>query len=215
MPVKSLVEFRVLLGILHKLQNYQNHLQCFFLCHFAVRQAHFAHKPDTGCSGEGLDHMVAKQMIYLMHLRSVRTPFISVSTVRRCPNCSQSMSFSQSAQYDDVVCEYVIGEYRVDVVLLKDGKPISGIEVRDTHPVDQEKWDAFSELKFPCIEVECQAIIDDWQYDLKGLRSHIPEAVYPMKIILVAVRHNLHLFSDRLHRLYCDQCDEEPEYLPF
>ena len=29
-----------------------------------VRRPHFAHKPDTGCSGEGVDHKVAKQMIY-------------------------------------------------------------------------------------------------------------------------------------------------------
>ena len=39
-----------------------------------VRQPHFAHKPDTGCSGEGVNHKVAKRMIYLMYLRTVRTP---------------------------------------------------------------------------------------------------------------------------------------------
>ena len=30
-----------------------------------VRHPHFAHKSDTGCSGEGVRHKVAKQMIYL------------------------------------------------------------------------------------------------------------------------------------------------------
>ena len=56
-----------------------------------VRRPHFAHKPDTGCSGEGVRHKVAKQMIYLMYLRTVRSPMMSVTTFRRCPNCSQSV----------------------------------------------------------------------------------------------------------------------------
>ena len=36
-----------------------------------VRRPHFAHKPDTVCSGEGVRHKVAKQMIYLMYLKAV------------------------------------------------------------------------------------------------------------------------------------------------
>ena len=180
-----------------------------------VRQPHFAHKPDTGCSGEGVNHKVAKRMIYLMYLRTVRTPMISVSTYRRCPNCSKSIIFSQTPQFDDVACEVDVGEYRVDVVLLRDGKTISGIEVRDTHPVADEKWDAFADLEFPCIEVKSQDIIDDWQYDLKGLKPHIPEAILPMRLDLKPIRHNLHLFSDQLHRIHCEECDKEPEYIPF
>ena len=150
-----------------------------------------------------------------MYMRTVRTPMISVSTYRRCPNCSKSVIFSQTPQYDDVACEDDVGKHRVDVVLLRDGKPVSGIEVRDTHPVDDEKWNAFKELEFPCIEVGSQDIIDDWQYDLKGLRPHIPEAVLPMRLDLKAIKHNLHLFKDRLRRIYCDECDEETEYIPF
>lgn len=182
-----------------------------------VRRPHFAHKPDTGCSGEGVRHKVAKHMIYLMYLRTIRTVMMSVATYRRCSNCSQSVIFSQTPNYDDVACEVDIGKHRVDVVLLRDGEPISGIEVRDTHPVDDAKWDAFKALRFPCIEVESQAIIDDWQYDLKGLRRHIPKAVFPSRLDLKAIKHNLHLFNDQLHRVYCDECDKEAERsgLPF
>ena len=104
-----------------------------------VRRPHFAHKPDTGCSGEGIRHKVAKQMIYLMHLRTVRTIMMSVTTFRRCPNCSQGRLLSQTPQYDDVACEVDVGRHRVDIALLRDRKPISGIEVRDTHPVDDAK----------------------------------------------------------------------------
>ena len=116
-----------------------------------VRRPHFAHKPDTGCSGEGVRHKVAKQMIYVMYLQTVRSPMMSVTTFRRCPNCSQGVLLSQTPQYDDVACEVDVGRHRIDVALLRDGKPVSGIEVRDTHPVDDAKWDAFEELRFPCM----------------------------------------------------------------
>lgn len=176
-----------------------------------IRRSHFSHKPDTGCSGEGVNHKTAKQMIYLMYLTTVRTVMNSVTTTRKCPNCSKSVLFFQTPQFDDVACEFDVGKYRVDVVLLRDGEPVSGIEVRDTHPVDDEKWDAFAELEFPCIEVDVQEVIDDWQYDLKGLRKSIPEAIRPIRLDLKAIRHNLHLFYEDLRRVYCDECDKDIE----
>ena len=124
-----------------------------------VRRPHFAHKPDTGCSGESVRHKVAKQMIYLMYLRTVRTVMTSVTTFRRCPNCSQGAVFCQTPQYDDVACEVDVGRHRIDVALLRDGKPVSGIEVRHTHAVDDTKWKAFEELEFPCIEVDSRDVI--------------------------------------------------------
>ena len=173
-----------------------------------VRRPHFAHKPDTGCSGEGVRHKVAKQMIYLMYLRTVRTVMVSVTTFRRCPNCSQGVLFSQTPKYDDVACEMNVGRHRVDLVLLRDGKPVSGIEVRDTHPVDDAKWDAFEELRFPCIEVEAKDVIRRWEYDLKSWRQQLPKLSFPMRLDLKAIRHNLHLFNDRIPRIYCDECDD-------
>ena len=74
-------------------------------------------------------------------------------------------------------------------------------------------------MGFPCIEVEAQDIIDDWQYDLNGLRQHIPNVVFPARLDLKAIRHNLFHFNDRLRRIYCDECDagvdcqEEGEYM--
>ena len=176
-----------------------------------VRRPHFAHKPDTGCSGEGVRHKVAKQMIYVMYLQTVRSPMMSVTTFRRCPNCSQGVLLSQTPQYDDVACEVDVGRHRIDVALLRDGKPVSGIEVRDTHPVDDAKWDAFEELRFPCIEVASKDVIYMWEYDLKSWREPIPKLPVPMRLDLRAIKHNLHLFNDRLHRIYCEACDEETE----
>ena len=112
-------------------------------------------------------------MIYLMYLRSVRTVMVSVTTFRRCPNCSQGVLFSQTPKYDDVACEVDVGRHRVDIALFRNGKPTYGIEVQDTHPVDDEKWDAFAELQFPCIEVDSRDVIRMWEYDLKSWRQQL------------------------------------------
>ena len=173
-----------------------------------IRIPHFAHKPDTACSGEGVRHKVAKQMIYLMYLRTVRTVIVSVTTFRRCPNCSQGALFCQTPPYDDVACEVDVGSHRVDVALLRDGKPVSGIEVQDTHPVDNEKWGAFKKLGFPCIEVEAKDVIRMWEYDIKSWRQQIPTLSYLMRLDLKAIKHNLFHFNDRLHRIYCNECDD-------
>ena len=132
----------------------------------------------------------------------------SVTTFRRCPNCSQGVLFSQTPKYDDVACEINVGRYRVDIALLRDGKPVSGIEVRDTHPVDSAKWEAFEELRFPCIEVDSRDVIYMWEYDLKSWRQPLPKLSFPMRLDLKAIRHNLHLFNDRIPRIYCDECDD-------
>ena len=173
-----------------------------------VRRPHFAHKSDTGCSGEGVRHKVAKQMIYLMYLRTVRTVMTSVTTFRRCPNCSQGVLFSQTPQYDDVACEVDVGRHRVDIALFRDGKPTYGIEVQDTHPVDDEKWDAFKKLGFPCIEVEAKDVIYMWEYDLNSWRQPLPKLSFPMRLDLRTIKHNLHLFNDRIARIYCQECDD-------
>lgn len=178
-----------------------------------IRIPHFAHKPDIACSGEGVCHKVAKQMIYLMYLRTVRSVMMSVTTFRRCPNCSQGALFCQTPQYNDVACEVGVGRHRVDVALLRDGKPVSGIEVRDTHPVDDAKWDAFKKLGFPCIEVEAKDVIRLWEYDIDIWRQTFPGLSLPMRLDLKAVTHNLFHFNDQLHRIYCHECDDGVDLL--
>ena len=146
-----------------------------------------------------------------MYLRTVRTVMMSVTTHRRCPNCSRGVLFSQTPQYDGVACEVNVGRHRVDVALLRNGKPVSGIEVRDTHPVDDAKWEALAELGFPCIEVESKDVIYMWEYDLKSWRQAIPKLPIPMRLDLKAIKHNLYLFNEQLRRIYCDECDKDIE----
>lgn len=175
-----------------------------------VRRPHFAHKSDTTCSGEGVRHKVAKQMVYLMYRRSIDTPMISIGISRKCPNCSKYAIHSQgrTGYDDDVKCEVDVGRHRVDIALFRGGKPAYGIEIRDTHPVDDAKWDAFKKLGFPCIEVEAKDVIRMWEYDLKSWRQQLPKLSFPMRLDLKAVRHNLHLFNDRIPRIYCNECDD-------
>ena len=180
-----------------------------------VRRPHFAHKPDTACSGEGVRHKVAKQMIYLMYRRSIDTPMISVGVSRKCPNCSKYAIHSQgrTGYDDDVKCEVYIGRHRVDIALCRDGKPAYGIEAQDTHPVDDGKWDAFKKLGFPCIEVAAKSVVRMWEYDLKSWRQQLPKLLFPMRLDLRAIRHNLHLFNDRIPSIYCNECDDGVDHL--
>ena len=34
-----------------------------------------------------------------------------------------------------------------------------------------------------------------------------------MRLDLKAIKHNLHLFNDQLHRIYCNECDDEVDSL--
>ena len=120
-----------------------------------MRRPHFAHKPDTGCSGE-VD----------------------------------------------------VGRHKVDIALLRDGKPVSGVEIRDTHPVNDVKWDALKKLGFPCIEVEAKDVIRMWEYDINIWRQQFLGLSLPMRLDLKAVTHNLFHFNDQLHRIYCEECDD-------
>ena len=187
-----------------------------------IRRSHFAHKPETGCSGEGVVHRTVKQMIYLMYKRSMGIPsFHGVRICRSCPNCGRQGSYSIRSNNYDVKREAEFGGFRVDIALYQLGKlfdplgkrmfkskPIVGIEIRDTHPVSDEKWDAFAELGFPCIEVTCDSVIKMWEWDLNGWRPHIPKMSIPMNLYLKPVKHNLHLFGDRIHRINCPDCDK-------
>ena len=185
-----------------------------FLKRGEIRTPHFAHKPDTGCSGEGVVHKVVKQMIYCMYRRTIDTPMASIGIFRKCPNCSQYAVFIQfrSGYDDDIKCEVDVSGYRVDIAIYRNGKPTYGIEVRDTHPVDDAKWDAFAEIQFPCIEVECKDVIRMWEYDLASWRDPIPNLLFPMRLDLKAIKHNLHLFNDRLFRVHCAECDNDVDF---
>ena len=47
-----------------------------------------------------------------------------------------------------------------------------------------------------------------WEYDLKSWRQPFPKLSFLMRLDLKAIKHNLHLFNDQLHRIYCDECDD-------
>lgn len=170
-----------------------------------IRQPHFAHKPDTGCSGEGVLHKTAKEMIHFMYKHR------TVSLIQKCPNtCGREGAYIETGDRFDVDIEVAIGKYKVDVVRLREGKPYFGIEVRNTHPVPDEKWDAFQKMKFPCIEVEAQSVVRMWEWDLGIWKKYISNLQFPQDLPLRNVRHNLYLFNDWMPRLiYCPECDKD------
>ena len=185
-----------------------------------IRVPHFAHKPDAGCSTESVIHKIAKEMIAFMY----NSPFARVSVMRKCPNCSR-----YGADYFFKDCsiqaktEVELGRHRLDVAGFKDEKWHFGIEVRNTHPVDDKKWDALRKAQLPAIEVKAEDVICSWKKELVITQLHVDEetpkrlpqlrqkikVITPAYIILKPVKHNLFLFNDRLPRIHCPDCDKK------
>ena len=183
-----------------------------------IRVPHFAHKPDTGCSGEGILHKTAKQMIRLM----CNSVFGRVFVISKCPNCRRAQTRVLSREKN--ICaetEVPVGAHRLDVACFKNEKLHVGFEVRHTHPVHDEKWEAFREMHIPVIEVNAEDVIREWKDELiriqlhaeEEMRKHMPKLkirlTTPSQLYLKPIRNNVHLFNDRLPRIHCPDCDKK------
>jgi len=190
--------------------------EAVFLKRGEIRVAHFSHYPESGGTSESIEHKTAKWIIAYMyrfqmdgyfHVNPGGTvQFGTVYTRRRCPNCSKRVFARLTYPYDynSVHTEYDIGDYTIDVVLCKDSRPVVGVEVRHTHPVPEEKWDGLKAAGFPCIEVESQAIIDNWFHE----KRYTKEYGMPWSLPLEPVKQNISIIAlDRLHRIFCPDCD--------
>ncbi|MEH0007941.1 MAG: competence protein CoiA family protein [Flavobacteriales bacterium] len=181
-----------------------------------IRQHHFAHKKDTECSGETVIHKTAKNMIAYAwqnprNMIDTRHDCFSPTDVyiaRKCEKCGASAGgnvlVGDIGEADDVQTEVGVGNKRVDVAFMSCGIPLYGIEVRHTHNVPEEKWDAFYKWKFPCVEVDAQQVIDSWETSLKDAPSF-------RTLYLKTIKNNFNndLIHKQLHRYDCQHCNPE------
>jgi hypothetical protein len=104
--------------------------------------AHFAHKADTACDGEGALHKAAKEAIVRAHTSRV------LSTLSwLCPRCSQLLHRTDLSQLtlhkEKVPCEGVV----TDVLGLDgDGRAVVAIEVVVTHDIEPQTMDRYLAL---------------------------------------------------------------------
>lgn len=180
-----------------------------------IRQHHFAHKPDTRCSGESILHKVAKRIIIYAwnNPRNLLDPHhdpsepCEVYIFRKCRRCGAesggNILVGDIGDVTDIREEVEVGNKRVDVVVI-DKLPQFGIEIRNTHAVPDEKWDTFANYKFPCIEVEAEQVIKSWENRLKDPPSF-------RALFLKPVQNNFHLdpIREQRHRYDCQKCNPE------
>lgn len=179
-----------------------------------INRPHFAHKKDTECSAESVRHVTAKKMIIyawknpadMMHPRHDRFSPSGVFIFRKCRKCEKgaygNILVGDIGVIDDVKDEVGVGNYRVDVGFMSCGIPEFAIEVVHTHRVPREKWNDFTDWEFPCVEVECEHVLDRWKSFLEGKPG----------LCLKPIRNNF-VGNDSIlakrHRYDCQYCNPE------
>ena len=125
-----------------------------------IKTPHFAHKSESKCSGETIQHKIAKlriaDAITNWKVGKTEAPKIGVG----CQHgwCNEKKWMPMPETVSKAVLERPIGEYRVDVALMNGETPIAAIEVKVSHSVDRTKQKT---LPIPFIEVEADAILGD------------------------------------------------------
>lgn len=123
-----------------------------------IKITHFAHKADTGCSGETLLHQIAKRLVAQVvnecATSSPNQPTISC-TCKRCNHIFQSRMSPKAFGRAEI--EKRVGPFVCDVVAFRNSEPVLAIEILATHLVEEGKARG---LTLPWIELSAQAVID-------------------------------------------------------
>lgn len=119
--------------------------------------AHFAHKtdPNSMCGGGGPEswqHKLAKQLLG-DHLHEWRFE-------TRCSDCNTRISSKKyfKSKYEAQI-EHHFFDFYVDVMVMSQNEPLAAIEVRYSHPVDDEKKAFFKSRNIPMFEVDAEQVI--------------------------------------------------------
>jgi hypothetical protein len=138
-----------------------------------LRAHHAAHTAGSGCvlaHGESALHLNVKYHVaselgwgsdrpLVVRLRCAGRSF-DESTGRRA-RCEATLDRELCAGWDAARIEFPLGGARPDVVLLRDGKPVTAIEVRATHAIDAPAASALNALGVPWGELRASRALTD------------------------------------------------------
>lgn len=121
-----------------------------------VRAHHVAHQPGAVCTAtqpETVIHLNAK-----FHLQTVLQQATSLKIVQSCVgrgglSCKRTHDVAYLRGWDRVEVEYPLGPYRLDVALLRAGAVIGAVEIRVTHPCEDEKIAFLQKRKVAWLEI--------------------------------------------------------------
>ncbi|MFC5271368.1 competence protein CoiA family protein [Adhaeribacter terreus] len=123
-----------------------------------IRQKHFSHIPYQNCNGETILHKTAKRLIYDVITKN-RKNECSINLKIHCDNCDKLHIFNiKKGSFSDAMEEARVENFVCDVVGYRNGTPSLGIEIFQTHKVNDKKKE---DLQLPWIELKATDVISN------------------------------------------------------
>lgn len=174
-----------------------------------VKRPHFAHKPTSECTGESVEHIVAKEWLRLAALDARPKRLIDLA----CCKCGQSTTllFPGRFQKASVETEW-IGSRRPDV-MLHTTKRRMAVEVYRSHAVDGDK--AIDLYEVPWFEVSAGSILANpfvWQCTQTNFVVECPACVHESRS-LGEIKKEFGEFPRECRLVSCRHCRKETPFL--
>lgn len=137
----------------------------------SVRVAHFAHYADreVACNPETVLHEAAKYRLKEMLLAGTRAFHLQVAcpgyrtaydTPVKCAGDNPAVVTLRAPAFDAAGVEVPFPPYRLDAAATLAGAVVLGLEVYQSHQVDEEKRVALARSGLPWLEVEARAVLE-------------------------------------------------------
>ena len=124
------------------------------------RVHHYAHKHDVMCTAtqpETALHLNTKFHIYNQLLSGTQ-----LYLEQYCSNgCGKNIVLSWAKDWEKIEIEYTIGKFRPDVFILARSATNKAIEIKVTHPVENDKEEFYKEQNIDWLEIEANESIYD------------------------------------------------------
>jgi len=126
----------------------------------SVREQHFAHKKDAGCSFESVLHKTAKKLV-IVSVKQWKSGIGKRPIIRRlCRGCGEPHEQAIPETITDAIEEYRLPSgVRADVGLVSDKTIAALLEIFVTHSIDEKKRGKLHPLKW--MEIAAENIISN------------------------------------------------------
>lgn len=126
-----------------------------------IREKHFSHAPNNSCSSETIMHLLAKRRI-VKAIEQNAEGKNDILMVNKCPGCyNEFMVEIPRSTFSKAEEEVPISGFICDAIAYRDNKDPLGIEIFQTHKVDEYKG---SNLPIPWVEFNAIDIIKNPYY---------------------------------------------------
>lgn len=173
------------------------------------KRAHFAHKPESLCTGESIEHIVSKEWLRLAALDTKVKRLTGIC----CSGCGnrRDLIFPSAFQMATVETEW-INNRRPDVMLHTISKKIA-VEIYQSHAVDDDK--AADLCGYPWIEISAQSILRNpylWECTQSNLIVDCEVCAYSKKA-LDRIAKLVGPLPENCKLITCAHCHRETTFL--